>query len=109
MSEELTHIETLEDLFAFQKRVENFMESEGINCLNIDPEGDQEPHFTWSRCECCKRPLGGVRYNCVGFNPEKHQVQGPYEVCPDCLYYIEYGQLDDMTMMNIKENEEGGN
>ena len=105
MTDELTHIETLEDYEAFQIRVENFMESEGINCLNIDPEEDQEPHFTWSRCECCKRPLGGVRYNCIGFNPTKHQVQGPYEVCPDCLFYIKYGQLDDLTMQKIKENE----
>lgn len=26
-----------------------------------------------------------------------------YEVCVDCLYYAEYGQLDDMTMLDIEE------
>jgi hypothetical protein len=26
-----------------------------------------------------------------------------YEICSDCLYYAEYGCLDDMTMMDIEE------
>ncbi len=28
-----------------------------------------------------------------------------FEVCSDCLYYAEYGQLDDMTMMYLEEEE----
>jgi len=103
MSDELIHLETVEDLTAFQKRVEKFMEDEGINCLNINE--DSEPYFSWNYCECCKRPLGGVHYDAMGFNPHKHQVQGPYEVCFDCIHYVEYGQVDDMTFMEIKENE----
>ena len=31
-----------------------------------------------------------------------------YEVCQDCLYYAEYGELDDMTMMDMEEEEEDG-
>jgi hypothetical protein len=25
-------------------------------------------------------------------------------VCTDCMYYLEYGQLDDMTMIDMKES-----
>jgi len=50
--------------------------------------------------------LSGDRYHCSGYCPESKEVYF-YDVCCDCLYYAEYGQLDDVTMMDMEEEEEG--
>ena len=83
-------------------RVELFFNNEGINNLSqiTDDDGDCEPYFSSTNCDCCNRSLGGDRYDCNGYNPETKEVQ-KYSVCTDCVYYAEYGQLDDMTMMDI--------
>jgi hypothetical protein len=83
---------------AYQEAVERFFEKEGINCLSATT-GESE--FSYSPCECCRRPLGGDRYAAKGYHAESNEVF-EYSVCTDCLYYAEYGQLDDMTMMDIK-------
>lgn len=96
--------------------VELFFLNEGIEHLSIacseeEPNcpccGDEysgEPFFSWSNCDCCGSPLGGNRYHVTGFNKEHDQIIC-YDVCQDCLYYTEYGQLDDMSMLEIEENE----
>lgn len=89
----------------FERRVAAFFKRHGINCLSR--EGD-EGWFSHRRCDCCDRPLGGDRFQASGFNPEDKQVY-TFEVCEDCLYYAQYGQLDDMTMMDMcqeKDKEE---
>jgi len=94
----------------YEAAVADFFEREGINCLSSDSneyeEGCVEPHFSWRACDCCNRPLGGDRYCCSGYNPETKEVQDGYSICTDCYYYAEYGHLDDMTMMEIDEDDE---
>jgi len=65
-----------------------------------DRDGILEPHFSWRQCECCKSLLGGDRYRMetlVGSEIFE------YEFCVDCLYYNEYGRLDDMTMLDMED------
>ena len=70
-------------------------------CEHCQDDIQLEPYFSWSSCECCGSSLGGDRYHANGINKYTHEVNC-YEICPDCLYYAEYGQLDDMTMMKIE-------
>jgi len=100
----LTHIETKKDYARYCGLVSAFMESEGINCLTTRGD-DCEPFFSWSPCDCCNRDLGGDRYKACGFNPTTKEIQD-YEICTDCLYYAEYGQLDDQAMLDLKEESE---
>ncbi len=84
----------------FIDRVEHFFRVEGINCLSsIDPE--KEAYFSTWRCDCCQRHWHGDREDTNGYNPTTKEVQGPYSVCADCLYYVEHGQLDDQTMLDL--------
>ena len=98
---------TPEEYKQYEKAVKLFFKNEGLNCLTTDmahyPEGCIEPHFSWMDCDCCGRPLGGDRTHANGFNPASKQVQGGYLVCTDCMYYVEYGQLDDMTMLEVNK------
>ncbi len=93
-----------------------FMEKEGINCLSRQTPGDgkdlanclscneeidQEEFFSWRPCDCCGTNLGGNRIHASGFNFKTQKVQC-YSICIDCEYYAEYGQLDDMAMMEME-------
>lgn len=93
----------------YKQDVADFLEREGLNCLSYDSdeyeEGCVEPHFSWSSCDCCGDSLGGNRTDCSGYNPTTKEVQKGYSVCDDCIYYLEYGRLDDLTMLEIEESE----
>ena len=86
--------------------VEAFYDREGLNCLTTisQEEGLTEPFFSWRRCDCCGRSQGGDRYDCNGYNPTTKEVQDGYSVCPDCVYFTEYGRLDDQTMDSIEKD-----
>ena len=93
---------------AYQAAVEAFFEREGLSTLSTgsiehDYNEDGDPFFSWYRCDCCDRPRGGERETCIGYNPTTKEVQGDYALCLDCVYYNEYGQLDDMTMLELTE------
>lgn len=88
---------TKEEYAKFTAAVEKFFEQEGIE--NLSATGDEE-YFSWRACDCCSRNLGGMRQDANGYNAE-HQEIFEYSVCVDCLYYAEYGQLDDQTMMDM--------
>lgn len=83
----------------YEKSVRDFFKREGIKIMSVDHE--VEPFFSWSNCECCGRKLGGDRYtmNVVFNNGENTDIT--YDICVDCMYYNEYGKLDDMTMMDM--------
>jgi len=98
----------------YQENVESFFKTEGITNLSTGGEGDCsccgmdlgdqiEPSFARTPCECCGSSLGGDRHHATGYNPETKEVTC-YSVCIDCLYYAEYGQLDDMTMSDMEED-----
>ena len=99
-------IQSAEDYAQYQADVAEFFKREGLANLAYDadkyPEGCVEPHFSWSPCDCCGRQLGGDRVDCSGYNPTTNEVQDDYQVCPDCIYYVEYGRLDDTTMLRIE-------
>jgi hypothetical protein len=82
----------------YQERVENFLQSEGIKIICVK-DYDQAGGFSKFPCECCGSGLGGERYTMTADNGFE------YDVCRDCAYYLECGQLDDRTMMEIKEEE----
>jgi len=95
---------TKQEYDAYVQAVNNFFDTEGINCLTPvnNTYHNSEPYFSSRDCECCKRSLAGDRYDCEGYSPERSGIY-EYSVCADCVYFAEYGQLDDMTMLDISE------
>ena len=81
----------------YKIRVELFFTSEGINNLTqiTDDDGYCEPYFSSINCDCCNRSLGGDRYDCNGYN-SKHNKIYEYSACTDCVYYAEYGYLEEL-------------
>lgn len=76
-----------------------------IECMN-------EAYFSWRPCECCGSNLGGNRVIASGYCPKPNgSISGmggecfEYEICEDCVYYATYGQLDDMTMIEITKED----
>lgn len=109
MSEHWPNIEDMEDYNRFVQRVEDFLEKEKIDKLNpiIDEDGVlQGSEFSWTPCECCGRGLGGARFEADAYSQELHEIVGPFDICWDCLYFLEYGQLDDETMLDIEDEED---
>lgn len=70
------------------------------NPTDSEREIADEPHFSWHVCDCCGSALGGDRYPAHGRDKGNQIVH--FTVCTDCLYYLNYGQLDDATMMEIE-------
>jgi len=87
----------------YEAAVKEFFFLEGIQNLSSGADREcNEPHFSWQRCDCCQRPLGGDREFATGFNPTTKEVR-EYEICMDCVYYAEYGRLDDATMQKVEQ------
>jgi hypothetical protein len=113
----------------YTKRFAGFMESEGIENLSSDPHGEdcprygkgplrgargrfmrrpmfcqceQEPHFSY--CDVCDAHTNVERAS--GYNRTTKEVQVYGRVCSDCLYFAEYGKLDDMTMEDVEKSRE---
>jgi hypothetical protein len=61
--------------------------------------------FSSSNCDLCNSPLGGPRHSVALVDVGTDTEPIYYSVCVDCMYYIEYGQLDDSTMLEIEDNE----
>ena len=105
---------TKEEYAEYEQSVASFFEREGVTNLSrryfpfTDDDDCEEEYFSWRRCECCGTRLGGNRLMASGYNPETKEVY-EYEICSDCEYYAEYGQLDDMTMMDIEMDIEKEN
>lgn len=84
----------------YKARVGEFF-SHGL--ANLSSKG--EPYFSWSSCNCCGNTLGGDRYDCDGYNRATKEVEEYDNICTDCVYFVEYGQLDDTTMMEIEDED----
>lgn len=100
----------------FVTTFENFMKDEGFESLHASQSFDEqndEPFFSGMPCDCCQREgMAGNRYYAVGL--EKNENSEGYtghnvEICHDCLYFAEYGKLDDATMQEIEEQEKSAN
>jgi len=59
----------------------------------------EEPHFSWRACDCCGSALGGDRHPAHGWRGDSLEH---LSVCTDCLYYLNYGRLDDTTMLEVE-------
>jgi len=76
--------------------------------LSDEPTEDEvelagEPHFSWSACECCGSRLGGDRE--PAHARDKNNTLIHFSVCVDCLYYLNYGRLDDSSMLEIESEK----
>lgn len=70
---------------------------------DADPEAERcnEPHFSWSPCDLCRRAEGGDREYAHGFHKfTKSWVH--LTICADCVYFLAYGRLDDQTMVEVE-------
>lgn len=98
----------------YEEQVARFFKDEGIGNLTAELGNNSDhkcvicgeivgcdPYFSSRQCECCYSNLGGDRYHATGWNSHTQEAYC-YEVCSDCIYYAEYGQLDDMTMLDIE-------
>lgn len=75
------------------------------DCTEEERELAEESHFSWYRCQSCGSTLGGDRHPAHGVIK---LVGSPdlifhFEVCSDCLYFLNYGRLDDLTMMEMEK------
>ena len=101
----LKNIQTKSDYEEYTRRVDEFLTINKVRagCFSRANE-ESEPHFSWTPCDCCQRKLGGNRetyaFVCEGFKPDFQS-----DICSDCVYYLEYGELDDTTMMEIENNK----
>ena len=87
----------------YEKQVESFFVKTGISNLSTICDKDTgycEPYFSHSPCDCCNG-IAGDRYEANGFNPINGEIY-EFSVCSDCLYYAEYGKLDDMIMLEME-------
>lgn len=90
---------------AYQAAVREFMEREGL--CNLSTKGVEdgvatEGYFSWRSCECCGSAEGGTRFECDEWSDRDNVVKTFEFVCEDCVYYAEYGQLDDTAMLEIE-------
>lgn len=72
------------------------------DCTDEERELAGEPHFSWRRCECCGSTLGGNRHYAHGRDKDGRLIH--LGVCEDCLMYLNYGQLDDASMIEIEKS-----
>jgi hypothetical protein len=97
---------TKEEYAAYEARVAKFF-SHGLRNLSVKADENDviESYFSWHSCECCGDTLGGNRYDCDGYNSVTKEIE-EYSVCEDCVYYAEYGRLDDTTMWNLEHPDD---
>jgi len=62
-----------------------------------------EPEFSVWPCDCCGNKLHGDRYIADGYSQKDKCVLEFNYICWNCIYYAEYKQLDDMTMLSIED------
>jgi hypothetical protein len=99
-----------QDYADYEAAVAAFIAREGLSFLSTTTEGvndagqsdgNQDPWFSWHPCECCGSHLGGDREYLYARNASGKVVR--FTICTDCVYYIEYGRLDDTTMARVNE------
>lgn len=94
----------------YQADVAKFIANKGLSFLSTgcsdslesdEYEHECEPWFSWSPCECCGCGLGGNREYLFARNEQDEIVK--FTICEDCVYYVNYGRLDDTTMARVEQ------
>lgn len=75
------------------------------SCYRYDDEAEQfktqpKPWFSKLSCEACGSTEAGDREVTHGVDADGEIVH--LDMCDDCVYYTEYGQLDDATMEGVE-------
>ncbi len=85
-------------------RSQNFFPSSGF-CEGCEECGNtnEDSYFSWRSCEVCHRPLGGDRYPVHSVDSDDDRVVLHWDACLDCICYLEYGRLDDQTMLDMED------
>ena len=100
------HIETKQDYKRYKDAVQSFLIRYNVEIEPYpiqDKDGHWHTYFSWYPCDCCNRQLGGDRTECRGLSHDNQYID--VNLCSDCIYYLCYGVLDDLTMMTIEESE----
>jgi hypothetical protein len=115
------HIKDKEDYAVYVKDVTEFLKgmdgppsSGHWDCEDCEAGNycELEASFSWQPCDCCERSLGGDRYSYIGWMKGARNAEfdddrrWSGEICVDCVYFLTYERLDDMTMMDIEEAEQ---
>lgn len=88
----------------YQNRVGNFLTANNIKPGCFGPtDHEAEPEFSWHQCGCCGSRLGGNRENYIFARNDNSQFEE--SICTDCVYFLTYDRLDDLTMMQIEQSE----
>ncbi len=102
------HIENVDDyelyIRDFKKGTKGLEALSSGQCPGCEECGDDEevePYFSGLPCNICNRLLGGNRY--PAHYVDKDNELCHISICADCVYYLEYGQLDDTTMMDMEK------
>ena len=77
--------------------VARFMSDNDVDIITTD---STEPYFSRYSCELCEDTDGGDRYDAIAAKVG----EGPkfeLSICANCVHYCAYGQLDDLTMMEL--------
>jgi hypothetical protein len=104
---------TAQEYSDYQSRFSAFIEREHLSFMSTscneltelgnDDAPERESWFSWYPCECCGSHLGGSREYLYARDANDDIVQ--FIICVDCVYYIEYGRLDDLTMMEVEKDQ----
>ncbi len=71
---------------------EKFLKDNGVNCVSVlNIETEDEGHFSWSGCDCCKNRLGTTVYDCYGYDPKQKKAVEIGQICHDCICYFYNG------------------
>jgi hypothetical protein len=88
----------------FVANVENFLKVNNVKAGCHSPkDSEAESFFSWSQCECCKSTLGGNRETYTFAQTDNKTFEA--DICTDCVYFLAYGKLDDVTMAQVMANQ----
>lgn len=79
------------------EKCEQFLKNSGVNCCSLIDSND-DGHFSWRGCDCCKNRLGTTVYQCHGYNSETKSVIELGDICQNCICYFYNG--DDMELVS---------
>ena len=94
---------TKQEYQEYESKVETFFANWRIKPGLFSPSNENgETHFSKQACACCGDEKHGNRED-YSFCCLADCVVLP--ICGNCVYYLNYGKLDDQTMMEIEESQ----
>ena len=81
----------------FQKAIAFFQMKNNVRPGCHSPNGEES--FSWLKCDCCGSKLACTRENLTFITNDGGEFGA--EICSDCVYFLEYGCLDDRQMMEM--------